>query len=278
MFETREKALWEEPAFWVIAVIVSAGLVGGVYYYNQQKQPPVEQAQVQKPPAPAPAAAEPAIKNPIPQPAPEQEAEPLPPLAESDTVVRNRLGWLVSEAAVEQWVKPEAVIRNFVITVDNLPRKKVNAEKRPLNAVPGQPVSVGSGDVVTLSEESYARYAPLIKAVQSADTRQLADLYVRFYPLFQQAYEDLGYPDMYFNDRLVEVIDHLLQTPEVRGPIELVQPNVFYEYADPRLESRSAGQKTLIRMGPRNAAIIKQKLQELRQEIVKQSPAPQAAN
>jgi hypothetical protein len=249
-----------------------------VYYYDKRKQAPVEQAEVQKRPAPAPAAAEPAIKNPIPQPAPEQEAEPLPALAESDAVVRSRLGWLVGEPTVEQWVKPQDVIRNFVITVDNLPRKKVTAEKRPVNPAPGQPVTAGSGDVLTLSEESYARYAPIIKVVQSADTKQLADLYVRLYPLFQQAYEDLGYPDLYFNDRLVEVIDHLLETPEVRGPIELVQPNVFYQYADPRLENRSAGQKTLIRMGPENAAVIKQKLKALRQEIVKQAPVSQSAN
>jgi len=37
--------------------------------------------------------------------------------------------------------------------------------------------------------------------------------------LFQQSYEDLGYPGQYFNDRLVEVIDDMLKTPDVQGPI-----------------------------------------------------------
>jgi hypothetical protein len=74
---------------------------------------------------------------------------------------------------------------------------------------------------------------------------------------------------MYFNDRLVQVIDNLLETPEVKAPIKLVQPKVFYEYADPSLESRSAGQKLLLRMGPANAEIIKGKLRELRAEIVR---------
>ncbi len=69
---------------------------------------------------------------------------------------------------------------------------------------------------------------------------------------FSRSYEDLGYPGQYFNDRLVEVIDHLLQTPDLRGPIELKQGRVFYEYADPALESRSAGQKLLMRMGGDN--------------------------
>jgi hypothetical protein len=77
----------------------------------------------------------------------------------------------------------------------------------------------------------------------------------------------LGYPNGYFNDRLVEVIDNLLATPESKGPIELVRPNVMYVYADPALEARSAGQKLLIRMGPENAKAIKAKLSELRAVI-----------
>ena len=98
--------------------------------------------------------------------------------------------------------------------------------------------------------------------------KALAVVYERLYPLFQHAYEDLGYPGKYFNDRLVEVIDHLLQTPEVAAPIPLLQPRVFWEYADPALENRSAGQKLLIRMGPQNARIIKAKLREFRAQIV----------
>src|SRR6185436_17861366 len=93
-------------------------------------------------------------------------------------------------------------------------------------------------------------------------------------PLFQQSYEDLGYPGQYFNDRLVEVIDHLLQTPDLRGPIVLKQGKVFYEYADPALEARSAGQKLLMRMGPQNEASIKAKLKELRVYVTTSQDPP----
>src|SRR2546430_13751137 len=75
--------------------------------------------------------------------------------------------------------------------------------------------------------------------------------------------------DVCSSDLLVEVIDQLLQAPEVSAPIKLVQPKVFYEYADADLESRSAGQKLLIRMGAANARAIKAKLREFRAEIVK---------
>jgi hypothetical protein len=103
--------------------------------------------------------------------------------------------------------------------------------------------------------------------MEAVDTGRLVALYVRFYPLFQQAYRELGYPKGYFNDRLVEVIDHLLVTPEITGPIRLTKPWIMYEFADPALEARSAGQKTLIRMGPANALRVKAKLREFRRQI-----------
>ena len=108
-----------------------------------------------------------------------------------------------------------------------------------------------------LDPANYERYKPLVQLIGSMDTQQLFSTYTRYYPLFQQAYESLGHPPQYFNDRLIEVIDHLLATPELQGPIALAQPNVQYEFADPKLESRSAGQKVLIRMGSDNAKSVK---------------------
>jgi hypothetical protein len=93
-------------------------------------------------------------------------------------------------------------------------------------------------------------------------------LYRTLRPLFQQAYEDLGYPSRSFNTRLVNVIDHLLETPTVLDPIRLVQPRVVYQYADPQLEALSPGQKWLIRMGPANGLVVKAKLREIRAELL----------
>ena len=90
--------------------------------------------------------------------------------------------------------------------------------------------------------------------------------------MFQEAYESLAHPPQYFNDRMIEVIDHLLATPEVAGPVALAQPNVLYQFADPKLESMSAGQKVLVRMGAENAKVVKDKLRELRGELVAQPP------
>ncbi|MEQ9562327.1 MAG: DUF3014 domain-containing protein, partial [Woeseiaceae bacterium] len=119
--------------------------------------------------------------------------------------------------------------------------------------------------------DNYARYDQLVNIVTSADINNVADTYRRFYPLFQNAYVNLGYPDGYFNDRLVEVIDHLLATPVVEPPVVLVRPNVLYQFADPELEALSSGQKLLIRMGNEHAESIKNSLRELRAAVVDQT-------
>jgi hypothetical protein len=104
--------------------------------------------------------------------------------------------------------------------------------------------------------------------VKTVDTDKLVRLYYNFYPLFQTAFDDLGYQDAYFNDHVIALIDHLLATPDVTGPVKLVQPNVMYLYADPDLEALSPGQKTLIRMGPANEALLKTRLKELKTQLL----------
>ena len=164
---------------------------------------------------------------------------------------------------------PDGIIQRIVVTIDNLPLDRLAVERRPVKSTPGSLVVEERGEVVTLSAANHSRYTPFINVVRAADPAILSAAYFRFYPLFQQAYEEMGYNGKYFNDRVVEVIDHLLQTPDVQEPIRLVQPNVFYEFEDADLEARSAGQKLLIRMGSENAGVIKQKLRDLRAEIAR---------
>ncbi|MDB6041794.1 MAG: hypothetical protein JWM63_345 [Gammaproteobacteria bacterium] len=259
----QNKAIW-----WSAAAVVVVALGVGVYYryYSQPSAP--EKLQEARPPAPAPRAdTDSGVQHPIPD-AASADSTALPVLNDSDKVVQDSLAGLLGPKPVEQFLVPENVVRHIVVTIDNLPRKKVAVDLRPVKATPGQTVVASQGDINTLSAENYARYAPFVHLVQSTDPKTLATVYFRLYPLFQQAYEDLGYPGKYFNDRLVEVIDHLLETPDVQGPIELVQPKVFYEFADPKLEDRSAGQKLLIRMGGANERILKAKLRDFRAEIV----------
>ena len=222
-------------------------------------------------PAPsAPQEEPPPIRHPIPPPEPEPQApppEPLPPLDESDPALRDAVQEALGEEGEAKLGLASGIVRRLVVTIDNLPRKKLAPKVRPVGPVAGSFVVQGNDQSLVLSTENYARYTPIVTLIEGLPAAQLEALYRKYYPLFQEAYEELGYPDAYFNDRMVDVIDHLLATPEVTGPIRLVQPNVFYEFADPELEALSAGQKLMLRIGPENAAVVRTKLRELRNAI-----------
>lgn len=255
--------------FWWLIVIVVAGVVFSVIYYATQKKPPRYVPPPAEAPAPAlPSSAEPEIRHPIEQ-APQQ---PLPTLKESDPAVKESLSDLWDNKTLEQVFNLNEFIRRVVATIDNLPRPKVALRLMPVKPVPGQFRTAGKGDNLAVSPDNAARYAPYMKLADAVDSAKLVGVYVRFYPLFQKAYEELGYPKAYFNDRLIEVIDHLLATPEMPAQAKLVQPKVFYQFADPELESRSAGQKILLRIGNDNAARIKTKLREIRTELTRRGP------
>ena len=66
---------------------------------------------------------------------------------------------------------------------------------------------------------------------------------------------------------MITAIDTLLDTPEVKMPVEVYTDSVMYKYADERLESLSSPQKQLLRTGPDNMRRIKAKLRELREAL-----------
>jgi hypothetical protein len=241
--------------------------IGAVIYISRHPSAPPPDEPVAPVVAPAPPAVpeEPAVKYPVAE--PEAQVQ-LPPLNESDQPMWNTLTELIGKESVQQFVIPKELVRHIVVSIDNMPEEKVAERLRPIIPTPGRFAVAGSEDAPMLDPSNYQRYKPLVQLIGSTDTKALVATYTRYYPLFQEAYESLGHPPQYFNDRAIEVIDHLLATPEVQGPIALAQPNVLYEFADPKLESRSAGQKVLIRMGTENAKVVKDKLRELRDELV----------
>ncbi len=259
-----------KPVIGVAAAVVL--IAAGTWYYLESRHAATPPVAVTAPPAPPAEPAEPAIQHPVPDSGGAASNAPLPTLADSDAAISDALGQLVGATAMKDYWLHDGIIRRIVVTVDNLPRPKAAVQKRPTGTVAGSFMVTGDEMHASLDPRNFSRYQPWVAVVDKLDMRQLAAAYLHFYPLFQQAYQDLGYPNGYFNDRLVQVIDHLLATPQPAQPIAVVRPNVMYTYADPGLESRSAGQKLLIRMGPDNAAVIKAKLTELRAAITAAPP------
>lgn len=257
-----------KKTIWWLILILALGLVAAIVYHAFQKtrEEPVAPPVV-APPTPAPS--EPQTHFPVPQ---ESQEQPLPALGESDSAIQEALRGLWSGNTFERLFQLDGFIRRVVATIDNLPRKKLPLRLLPVRQAPGKFLTTGKDQGLAISRDNAARYGAYVRMADTVDARKLVALYVRFYPLFQQAYQDLGYPKGYFNDRLIEVIDDLLAAPEVQAPVQLVRPKVFYAFADPELEARSAGQKIMMRIGNENAAKIKAKLREIRDELIHRIP------
>ncbi len=277
---------------WFLALLAVAGAGGGAYVYLKESPSVTPDAKV---PTNTPAVAEterPKIRYPIrprtadsaavaakkiasvsqtktPAPPPSPPVKPLPRLDASDVAVTEKLGKVVELESLERLFTIDNFIRRIVVTVDNLPRRQVPPRYIPTTPIVGKFQAQGEEGQQTLSENNYRRYAAYVNLMETVDIDTAVAVYTFLYPLFQEAYEDLGYPDAYFNDRLVEAIDNMLAAPELMGPVKLVRPSVMFKYADPELEKLSAGQKILIRMGPDNANRVKIKLVKFRREITR---------
>ncbi|MBI3777485.1 MAG: DUF3014 domain-containing protein [Gammaproteobacteria bacterium] len=256
----------------VVLLVILGGIAAAYYYWRVHEAPmPAPPPRAEAPTAPEPKP-EPAIRHPI-QAAP-AAGKPLPSPGESDPAMQDELTGLFTRKSTEEFFELKEIVRRFVVTVDNLPRKKVPMRYRLFKPVVGKFSVTGEGENFLSSPENYKRYTSYVWLAEAVDTRKLVATYIRFYPLFQQEYQNLGYPKGYFNDRLVEAIDDLLAAPDIPGRIKLVRPNVLYQFADPDLEALSAGQKIMIRMGSENAARIKARLRDIRSELTGQTPKP----
>jgi hypothetical protein len=215
-----------------------------------------------------------------PAPAPVADAVPLPPLAEADIVVRQSLEESLGRANVLALLQTDRFVQRMVATVDNLPRLGAPARLWPVNPTPGRFMVRGDTALQpqAMDAANAARYDALVRAVTALPPEQAAAMYRRLYPLFQQAWRELGYPRGEFNTRLLQVLDHLLATPvptqpvlltltEVKGTVPSTAPWLRYEFADPALQALSAGQRALLRAGPAHQRQLMDWMAALRQEL-----------
>lgn len=264
-----------------IGIVLAAAVAAGGWWLWQRAKSPAE-----IPAEPDVATVEPEMvqpENPPPiehllEPAPEVAAEePVP--ADPDQAAQAALDQLF-RGALADWLVTEQLARRLVATVDNLPRNTRIEPLRPLRP-PSTPFMVErelvdettGAERIEVAPGNFARYDPVVASLAAMDAAAAAAAYRRLYPQLQSAYEEIGYPGRYFNDRVVAVIDHLLATPEPTAPLLLERPKVMYLYSDAALEALSPGQKLLLRIGPAHARTVKEKLREIRTHIAAQAPA-----
>jgi len=241
-------------------------------------------AAVGEPPAPAPAAPASAASGPVPVRHP-IDAASAPPLPEpAPPTLEGALAGLFGREALATIFQTDDFARRVVATVDNLGREKAPARLWPLHPPAGRFTTrrqaTAGGEAEVLAADNFVRYARHMALVEKADIGLVVALYKRFYPQFQQAYEELGYPGRHFNDRVVEVIDLLVATPEprepvavrlpsIQGPVQPQRPWLLYEFADPAQQALPAGSQLMLRMGPENQRRLKVRLLLLRRQLVR---------
>lgn len=273
-----------------LGVIIAAGLLAGLmlglwWYYQYQPAPHSREGRVYGPSEEAREASTPSYPVPAPDGgeapsdtaatgggdggngAPSSQPEPLPPVGQSDEYMLSALLGAFPEAVLDDWLKHDRVVERLVVTVNSLDGPAIPLRFWPVHHLEGLPTVAREDGQLRWSEANVDRYRPVVRVLGSIDPHAVARVYFRNYPLFQQAYDSLGLGPAYFNDRLVAIIDHLLEAPTVEPGFAVRQPKVLYEFADPALESESWGRKLLMRMGPDNASRVKNWLRRLRREV-----------
>ncbi|MFT6985044.1 MAG: hypothetical protein ACJAT7_000851 [Psychromonas sp.] len=274
----KNKAKTNSNAKLIFTVITLAIIFAGTYFYisNQQTPLPV----IEPMPVPIPAIEEaqpvaPEIVKPLP-PAelpvePEQiidpdseveTANPLPSLNDSDAMVFASTEQLSPLPNYTNLLTTTNIIRNFVVFIDNLSRGELLTKYSPLTK-PIEPFSVVKIDnEIYLNEESYHRYDLYVDIINSIDIDFAIDQYRTLKPLFNEAYQELGYAENEFDATLYDAIEMVLNAPIVREPIKLVAPSAMYKFAEAELEALPSADKLMIRMGPDNILKLRVKLQE----------------
>lgn len=193
---------------------------------------------------------------------------PLPALDESDKAISSDLLALNWKPGLAALFNREEMIRHFVVTIDNLAQGQLVAGHTVLIApASGYQVETLAEDRFKVAPGNAERYEPYIQLLESVPGRQLLALKQRYQPLLDEAFAELGYPDLTFDQRLRQAIAVLLATPEVDPAVELSRPAVMYTYTDADLEALPEAQKQVLRLSPEQRQRLKTLLTSYQQAL-----------
>jgi hypothetical protein len=240
---------------WIPVALLACALLGiAIGGYLFFRRAPAQKQTGQK------ATAQPAAPRRLPSEA--GENIPLPPLDETDALVRELVSRLSKHPRVAAWLATDQLIRNFTVVVVNIADGRTPAAHLRKLAPAGSFQVIDRG-AVQVDPRTFGRYDGHAAAVASIDARGAARLYATLRPRIDDAYKELGSPHGDFDRTLERAIDRLLKTPTVGESVRLEPAGALFKFSDPALESLSPPQKQLLRMGPANVRIIQAKLREI---------------
>jgi hypothetical protein len=233
------------------AVVLVLALVGVYLYLRAPSDRPAPAEAARVAPSPAKPAAEPG------------EQIVLPPLDQSDPIVRELVGRLSSHPTVAAWMTTDGLILNFAaVTLAMSNGESPTLELKAVGPIPKFSPRTSRNDLF-IAPSSYQRYDRFAEAVSALDARGTARLYATLKPRIRDAHGRMAPATAEFDPVLERAIVEMLRVPVVQGEIELVPHGIGYAFMDPKLEGLSAAQKHLLRMGPKNVQAIQLKLREI---------------
>lgn len=243
------------PLPWIIiagVVIATLGL-GWYFFAGRQTTEPAETT------ATVDTAAPPAPDRPL-----GGDAEPveLPPLDQTDALVRRLVRELSSHPRAVAWLATDNLIRRFTVAVENIANGRVPTQALGPLRPTGRFAVIETDTVLRIDPRSYDRYNALAAAVDSVDPGGAARLYAILKPRIEEAYAELG-RDVPFDRTLERAIVVLLRAPALEGSVSLEPKGGVFGYENPAVEGLSAAQKQLVRMGPGNVRIMQSTLRAI---------------
>jgi hypothetical protein len=236
-----------------IVLIVAAASVYYFFIYSKPEKPAETSEVVQE---------QPVVEEKV-----QQEEEKIEPievsLDESDDLVRKLAAELSSHPRLAMWLMSEELIRKFVAAVDNIANGQSPLPQIDFFKPEGDFKAVEEVGEYFIDPASYKRYDLVAEVFASLDSEGTVRLYKQLTPTIQEAYKDLGYPDMDFDDTLKKAMMELLKVPVINEKIQLEKKVVTYTLVDSDLESLSLAQKHLLRMGPDNVRVIQRQLRAM---------------
>jgi hypothetical protein len=194
----------------------------------------------------------------------EPEAIDLPPLNQTDAVVRELVKRISSHPGIAAWLATDGLIRNFVVVVSNVSDGRSPADHLRVLRPSARFHEVERNGELFVDPASYKRYENLAAAAASIDPAGAARVYATLKPRIDDANRELGFPDTPFDRTLERALVALLETPVVNDPVR-IEPRgaTDFRFADPRLEALTGAQKQLLRTGPENVRSIQASLRAI---------------
>ncbi|MBA58091.1 MAG: hypothetical protein CMQ40_02850 [Gammaproteobacteria bacterium] len=192
----------------------------------------------------------------------------LPILDESDPMVRQASSSMTSRAGLAGLLSADQLLRKFVAITVNAASGKV-AREAISHLIPDQPFrarEIGK-DEFEIDYRSYDRFNNMVDLIYSIDSRRAAEFYFLVRPLLIEAFKELGYPEDVYDKVVFKAIEKISETPDFAERIILTRPVVMYQYKDPGLEKLPPLQKQVMRTGPRNSQLLKEKAAEFGREL-----------